>query len=228
MPTIPEMIAQANAAADFVKAQNNALLTPVLLNLNTAGSKEVVIQGNFLYVVEATDTSANIQVQFNRQAAEAPSLTISKSFGYVHPFTKLYFSWDAQTGKTATVIVGSFAKEIMDVVDNRSQVDLVATLEEILAELQGSLVPITWGPVAVTSSAGGTEVAAATPTRKSIKLSAHPANTDVIYVGYDDTVSASNYAEILYPGDVFSVDDYRGIVRCIAAVNGEIVAVSEL
>jgi hypothetical protein len=130
-PYIEEILARSNDAAKFVKGQTNALLTPFVFNLGSAGSQELDIQGNFLYAVSASDATANVDVQLNRQANEIAKLNITKNLGYQHPFMKVFVSWTAQPGKTLTMLFGQQAGELISVIDNRSAVDINALLGDI-------------------------------------------------------------------------------------------------
>ena len=128
---ISEIIQRSNEAAEFVKGQTNALLTPFVFDLGSAGSQEIILQGNFIYAVNASDASANVDVQLNRQSNEIPKLNLTKNLGYQHPFMKVFVSWAAQPGKTFTLLFGQQAGELISVIDNRSATDANALLGDI-------------------------------------------------------------------------------------------------
>ena len=131
-PYIQTIIDQANQAAEFCKGQSNQLLTPFTFDLNSSGSQQITLQGNFIYVIDATDGSAHVDIQFNRESANTAKLTLVKNLGYEHPFLKVYFSWIAQAGKTMTVLLGAQAGELMSVIDNRSAADAGISLASIV------------------------------------------------------------------------------------------------
>lgn len=71
-------------------------------------------------------------------------------------------------------------------------------LASILAELQGSLTVVGWGRYATVAAA--TQVMAQRAARTMCQFQADPENADFVYIGFDNTVSAANWALKLAPG----------------------------
>lgn len=88
----------------------------VTLNLSVAASNmEMNLAGDSIYVLEATDTSANVKVKINE--FQNPETTLTKQLGVRSPFYRLFLSWDQQNGKTVTLLV--FTSTLYDVIDQR-------------------------------------------------------------------------------------------------------------
>ncbi len=219
MGLFAELQERSNEAIQFTRGKTNALLKTWSFNLNAAGNQTIDLAGNFIYVVEATDDTATIDIQLSRKDADIDSLTVVKQMGFIHPFDKLHISWAAQTGKTLDILIGNLAPELMGIIDNRSPIS--ATLTDILEELQGNTTAGNFNTVQVSSGAGGTEIIAANVNRKSLTISNLLGNTGNLYLGFDNTVSATKCIVCLAPGQAWSIDDYRGAVRGLQTVNND-------
>jgi hypothetical protein len=127
------------------------------------------------------------------------------------------------SGGSMTLVL-AFASE--EVTDTRLTLS-GSVFTDILNELQGDNVPEVWGND-ITVGVAAVQVLALNNTRKSLLIQADIANTGIIYLGYDNTVSSVKKAATLQPGNAWSADDYRGVVWAISGVAGQKVSASEV
>jgi hypothetical protein len=208
---LQDLLRRAIDAAEFFKGKTNALLKKWVIPLTVAGEQTVEMEGNFIYGIEATDSLANVNVQFSRRESDIDQHNVVKALGYVHPFDKLHFSWAAQPGKTITLLIGNLAPELLSIIDNRSNIASDALLTAILAELTGSVAAGNFGTVQV-SNAAATQIRPALATRKSIVIQNLSGNTGNLYLGFANTVAATVCFICLTPGQAWTCDDYCGAV----------------
>lgn len=208
-----DLLSRSVDGVEFTKGRSNALLQRWTLNLGVAGRQTVSLAGNFVYGYVGTDTLANVNLQFSRRDTDQDFHPLVEGFGYIHPFDKLHISWDAQPGKTLTIIIGSLAPELLNIIDNRSAIAQTALLQEIIDELQGDVAAEGYGRVAV--GAAATQIRPANVNRRSILVQHSPGGVGVIYLGFDNTVTVANHFIELAVGDVWTCDDYRGAVFAI-------------
>jgi len=206
-----------NEAIEFIKGKTNALMKKWTFNLNAAGSQTIDLAGNFIYVYSSTDETSNIDIQISRKDADIDTFNLVKQLGFIHPFDKLHVSWTAQTGHTLTVIIGNLAPELMGIIDNRSPTSQI--LSDILEELRGNTTAGNFNTVQISSGAGGTQIVAANTDRKSLVIQNMPAGTGNLYLGFDNTLSATKCFACLQPGASWTIDDYRGAVFGLQTVN---------
>jgi hypothetical protein len=228
MSTIAELNNFNRAAVEYLRGVTSGLLTPFVIPLDTANEAyPISLMGNFIYIGEATDANSFVNIQFNKRNDSEAKIKLVKSLGFIHPFEKVFLSWTAQPGKSVTVLVGQFGKQMMDIIDNRSAVDQLAVLEQIRDELKGTGAQ-NWGIEAV-GNLVAVEILAANPNRKSALIAAHPLNTGIVALGWDDTVdAASKYFYLLEAGDSYAVDDCPDSVFAIANAAGQVVSFSEV
>lgn len=112
------------------------------------------------------------------------------------------------------------------IADSRLYLIGSTVFSDILDQLKGGVAALNWGLVTVAGAA--TSIAASNTSRRSIMITALAANTGVIYIGYDNTVSNSKYIIALNAGDSWGADDYQGAVYGLAAVANEKVSLSEV
>jgi len=90
----------------------------------------------------------------------------------------------------------------------------IAALQVVMTacrdELQGGTTPIGYNAVPVGVAA--VEVVSLNAARKGCFIQAHPTNTGLVYVGFDNTVGPAKYMACLSAGEGYSFDDYRGVV----------------
>ena len=67
--------------------------------LDTATTGQLLsVAGNFVWVIQASDVTAEVDIQFNTQTGDEFPFTQGAALG-VWPFQKLYLNWSAQPGK---------------------------------------------------------------------------------------------------------------------------------
>jgi hypothetical protein len=116
------------------------------------------------------------------------------------------------------------APELFTVVDNRSAISL--TMSDVLAQLQGDILPENWDTEETVGTAA-VSILAANANRKGCNVQAKSTNTGIIYVGFANTVTTSKWVAELQPGMAFSIDDYRGDIYAIATAAGQLVGWGE-
>ena len=122
------------------------------------------------------------------------------------------------------ILIASMAPELFTVVDNRSAISL--TMSDVLAQLQGDILPENWDTEKTVGTAA-VLILAANANRKGCNVQAKSTNTGIIYVGFTNTVTSSKWVAELQPGMSFSIDDYRGDIYAIATVAGQLVGWGE-
>jgi len=210
---LKQLVDRAVHSVEFTKGRTNVLIKRWPFNLNAAGRQTVDIAGNFVYGLEGTDVIATVSVQFSRRDSDQDLHPITQGLGYIHPFDKLHFSWDAQPDKTLTVIIGNLAPELFAIVDNRSAAAQAALLQEIIDELRGDLAPENMAAVPVNAAA--TQIVAANANRRSVIVGHRHDGVGFIYVGFTNAVTANIHIIRLAPDECYSTDDYRGAIWAI-------------
>jgi hypothetical protein len=189
---------------------------PTLLeyDLDVAVSdKYVAITGNFFGVLSSTDAAVSVRVRFNK--INSPEFTLTQGLYFIRPYDQVFISWDAQASKAVKIISSPLAPELYQIIDNRSEQQQTTYLQTIAEELKGS----SSGSYDTQKTVGTTpavEVLAANTSRKSFVVQAAKANTGLIYIGYDNTVTTTKAIAELQPGQALVFDDYQGTVYAIA------------
>jgi len=180
------------------------------------------LAGNYFYVLEAPDQTSYIEVKTN--ATNQPAISWVKQTGFIQPFTQFYITTPAGQAGTMRILIASMAPELFTVVDNRSAISL--TMSDVLAQLQGDILPENWDTEKTVGTAA-VLILAANANRKGCNVQAKSTNTGIIYVGFTNTVTSSKWVAELQPGMSFSIDDYRGDIYAIATVAGQLVGWGE-
>lgn len=103
-----------------LRSQRIQVYKTITFDLATARSNvELPFIGNYLYVIEATDNSANIQIRLNEIFRS--NITVTKGRGLRAPFYRLYITNTAQTGKTLTFAIG-VESGTFEVIDTRASI----------------------------------------------------------------------------------------------------------
>lgn len=208
----------------YVRNNRVASIETLTIDLSVARNNfELNTSGLVLYVEDATDLSASLQIRHNE--IESGLITLVKNYGVVYPFYRIFLTNAAQASKTITLTVGRAAP--FEIIDNRSAVNQTTVLEDILAQLEGAATPETWGSD-ITVGTSAVSLLASNADRKSAIIQADLANTGIIYIGFDNTVGSSKKVVALLPGGVYSVDDYLGQIYGISGVAGQKVSASEV
>lgn len=113
------------------------------------------------------------------------------------------------------------------IMDNRLVIS-GSTFTDILNELKGDSTPENWGADVSVGNAATVELLNVNTSRKSALIQSDITNTGIIYIGFDNSVSATKKICALLPGGVYSVDDYQGDLWAIASVAAQKVSASEV
>lgn len=101
---------------DELMSQRIQVYNTIVIDLASARSNEErTFVGNYLYVLEATDVDANLDIRFNQSFRG--SIKLVKGRGVRAPFYRFYLTNIAQAAKTITLAIGveSDSFEIFDV-----------------------------------------------------------------------------------------------------------------
>jgi len=102
----------------------------------------------------------------------------------------------------------------------------VTALDEILAELRGDTTPEDYGEATI--GVAQSQVLAANADRKSFTIQSKLANTEIVYVGFDNLVTSANWWAELQPGQSCGGDDYRGPLHAIATAADHLIGYAEV
>lgn len=72
-------------------------------SLDSAIDEEIIFNGGFVYIKDATDLTVAVTVRPDSRSNDA--VTLRKQFGIVVPFRKLFITAAAQAGKTVDILV---------------------------------------------------------------------------------------------------------------------------
>lgn len=208
---------------DWVKNNRLASIETITIDLGTARDNALLeVAGLTIYAADATDASASLQVRHNE--LESGIQTIVKNYGIVFPFYRLYLTNAAQVGKTITLTIGRASP--FNVIDNRTTADTLLALQDIVDQLAGGST----GTFSTDKTVGTSAISllAANADRKSALIQSDLANTGIIYIGFNSTVSSSKKVAAILPGGSYSVDDYAGALYAISGVAGQLVSASEV
>lgn len=90
---------------DYLRAQRYKPYETRIIDLSTARDKvEMIITGNYIYALEATDGDTSINVAFNE--SNHKFIKIKKGRGIRSPYYRLWLTHEAQVGKTITLGFG--------------------------------------------------------------------------------------------------------------------------
>lgn len=210
-------------AIEFVRKSSIGTPKKIDVDLSVATANlEMNIAGNFFYIKEASDNAVYLNVRFNE--LREPSFRMRKMQGFYTPFYKFILDFPAQAGGTIEIVYGTLAKDFIDVIDNRSAA--ADEMSEVVNELAGDLVAENVGS-RVGVNAAATLLLAANADRKSCIIQHDPVTPGVgfICLGFTNAVTVAQFFAALAPGDVFTIDDYRGAIygiRTGAATNAQV------
>jgi len=173
------------------------------------------ISGNLFYVWSAPNAGDYIDIKVNKSSE--PALRCVRQTGLITPFEKLLITTPVGQAGDLVILYGTESPEFLTVIDNRSVTAI--GLADILAELQGDVLPEDWDEETV--GAAQQQVMAANANRRSFTIQAESTNTGIVYVGFDATVTAAKWWAELSPGQSCGGDDYRGPVHVIGSAAGQ-------
>jgi len=180
------------------------------------------ISGNLYYVWSAPDAEDYVDIKVNKSSE--PPLRCLRQTGLITPFDKLLITTPpGQTGDMV-LLYGTEAPELLNIIDNRSVTAI--GLADILAELQGDVLPENWNEATI--GVAQSQVLAANADRKSFSIQAKSTNTGIIYIGFDNTVTSTTWWAELQAGQSCDGDDYRGPLHAIATVAAQLIGYAEV
>lgn len=185
--------------------------------------KEYNISGNFFYIFGAPDQTSEINVKIN--GSNNTAISWVKQTGFIHPFNRLYITTPAAQAGTMKILVAAEAPELFDVIDNRSAIS--QGVQDIVDQLEGDLVPETWGTQKTVGQFAAVQILAANAERKACIVQAKNSNMGIVYIGFDDTVTITKWVAELQASQAFPIDNYRGAVFAIADTAAQLVGYGE-
>ena len=184
--------------------------------------QEYNITGNFFYIKDSPDAEMYVDVKVN--SSGQPAVSWTKQTGFRHPFDRLYITTPAGQTGTMKILIASESPRLFEILDNRSAVS--EATEAVLAELRGDVTPEDFNQATI--GVVQSEVLAANADRKSFSIQAKSTNTGIVYIGFDNTVTSTNWWAELQPGQSCKGDDYRGSLHGIATVAAQLVGYGEV
>ena len=196
---------------------------PFLLDTAQTNFK-FAMAGNFLYALETTDANVSINVRVNNLSEQ--TFTLRQGLGCVTPFQDLYFTWEAQAGKSITLVIGVEAKKFLEFIDNRSQAQSTSVLEEIRDQLKGDTAEENWD-TEKTIGTSASLVLASNSNRKSFVVQSKESNTGLIYLGFGSSVTSSKWFKQLEPGETFGLSNILAPIYAISDTAGQLLGYGE-
>jgi hypothetical protein len=202
----------------YVKDNDIAPPRRIRIYLDNARTNELLsISGNYIYGLDSNDLSTDkIYIRINKTGNE--TLTLEKGLGYITIFNTLFITNSAVAGGYLDILVGSLAPDLLQVVDNRSQVDIATDLSALKNKTVGGSSGSVVNEVSPTVA---TKFLSANASRKTAYLCANPNNTGLIYVGFDNAVANNKYLMALSPGQIEPIRDHLGEIWVIDSGTGE-------
>jgi len=181
--------------------------------------RKINISGTTFGIWSAPNDTDQILVRFNEQ--QANQIPFQRGQVLDTLFEKVYITVPAGLTGNMVIIYGTGGAQYfkMRTQGAGTSSGLLAVLQAIEAELQGDLADEGYGQTAVGVAA--VNVIGANANRKGAIVQSDPANTQPIYLGFDNTVAANNCFAVLGAAASWSVDDYRGDIYAIAGGAGQ-------
>lgn len=183
------------------------------------------IAGNVFYIFSSPLEADNVGIKVNE--TREPMINYAVHCGLITPFYRLYITTPAGQTGTMTIIYGTEAPDLMEILDHRSTT--IADFAAILNELQGDMAYEDY--FGQTIGVAAADVLMPNANRKACWFDALSTNTDSIFLGFSNSMTAGGapgtWFKELLPGTGWGVDDYRGAIYARAAVAGQILGVGE-
>jgi len=180
------------------------------------------ISGNLYYVWSAPNAEDYVDIKVNKSSE--PALRCLRQTGLITPYDKLLITTPVDQSGNMVILYGTESPEMLEIIDNRSVT--AVGLSDILNELQGDQAPEDWNQATI--GVAQAQVLAANADRKSFSIQAKSTNTGIIYVGFDNTVTAAKWWAELQAGQSCDGDDYRGPLHAIATAAGQLIGYAEV
>lgn len=176
------------------------------IDLDSARSaKKMGIGGAFIWAYRASDTSAEVSIQFNNEMSDKMVFQVGSAIGGFK-FAEVFVTHEAQAGKWVDFWV----------IDQAAGINLLNpanVFTSVSLAKQPTLETV--ADVTVTAAAAAAVVLAANADRKSALIQSPATNTQDIRLGDSDTGAARGL--ILAPGDTMQVDVTDNIYAYTAA-----------
>lgn len=212
--------------AKILHVRKQSMGVPKILTINLAiplTDHEYNISGNLFYIWSAPDESSYINIKVNN--TNQPAIAYSVHTGLVTPYDKLLITTPAGQTGDIVLLYGTEAPEMLRLIDNRSTT--VAGVGGLLDELRGDVLPENWG-TEITVGAAAVQILAANAARKSCSIQSKSTNGGLVYIGFDNTVTTTEWVAELQAGMSYSIDDYRGALFAYASAAGQLVGYGEV
>lgn len=184
---------------------------------------EYSLAANVFYVFDAPDGQMFIDVRFNK--LNQAQHRFYRQTGLMTPMHTIFVTTPAGQTGTMTIIYGTEAPALLRIIDNRSATSL--DMAAVRAELQGDTIPENWDTEITVGSGAAVEIINANADRKACTIQAKSTNTGIVYIGFDNTVTATKWIAQLQASQTFSVSDYRGDLWARASAAGQLVGWGE-
>jgi hypothetical protein len=173
-----------------LRAQRVQVYNTITVDLTTARSnEEYVFTGTYIYALNATDITANVNVKFNELFRG--EINLVKGRGVRCPFYRFYLSNAAQAGKTITLAIGIESADF-EIFDVGKALEITGAVP-----IGGAAGTPAYAQVSVTTTA--TLIKAANGKRRSLLVQNLDATNDLC-IGYDASVTTANAGHSLKPG----------------------------
>jgi hypothetical protein len=139
---------------------------------------------------------------------------------------RLFITTPAAQAGNMKILIASLAPEMFTIIDNRSAIS--ESMTDILIQLRGDLTHKTWSTEITVNSTAAVQILDANADRKSCSIQAKKANTGLVYIGFNNTVTTIKWVAELQPGQSYSIDDYRGALFARADSDGQKVGWGEV
>jgi hypothetical protein len=178
---------------------------------NTTTDKEYEMGGNIIWVPDASDLDAKIEIKYQEQTND-PIPIQHGSFIGGPPFSRLFISWEAQASKTITLLYTRGPKQpfrIENATANYTGVSVTGTVDvdiqnqpiEVELEDVNTVTSVADYSVPATTTAN---IASALAGQKSIIISNLASNTQTMRIG--DSSTGATRGQPLAPGETLILD----------------------
>lgn len=196
---------------EWARTNRPASVQTLTLPLDNARTDELLeIAGLLIYVEGTTDANTSLQIKHNEISSGL--ITLTKSYGAVFPFYRLFLTNTAQAGKTITLTISQASP--FQIIDNRSAQDSLSVLSSIKTQAVGPAAG-TYASDITTGAAA--KVVAKAGTITAFRIFADIGNTAPVYLGFDTNVLATKKIIALQPGMMWGEDNFKGDVWAYSA-----------
>ena len=210
-----------------------------VLDLSAAGKEKIEIEGGHVYIKDATDTVANVDVQVDDNTADKVNLV--RKTGIIARFKTLFLSWAAQPGKTLTLLISSAYEDFrvmeqqigdVNVVNASLDVNVLngsipVTSASALTTKPETVSGVTVGQLTLAVANTAYQIVAANANRKRLRV--HNTNTSwLLMVGPTNAVTYANgYYVGLHNTPDFVMEGYTGALWGVTNQPGVVITFME-